>query len=174
MTDSLDLAALIRDIPDFPQPGIIFKDITPLLGTPGALGLAINRLLEGVRDFPFDAIVATESRGFLFAAPMADRLGVGLVPVRKVGKLPHETLRVDYTLEYGVNTLEIHRDAITPGQRILIVDDLLATGGTVGGSIQLVEHLGGHVVACAFLIELLFLEGRKLLGNRPVVSLIQY
>lgn len=170
----LDLAKFIRDIPDFPQPGVMFKDITPLLAAPGALGVAINRLLEGVRDHPFDVIVATESRGFIFAAPMADRLGVGLVPVRKVGKLPHETIRVDYVLEYGTNTLEIHRDAIQPGQRVLIVDDLLATGGTVGGCFHLVEQLGGHVVACAFLIELSFLNGRKHLNGRPVVSLLTY
>ena len=174
MSQSLDLGALIRDIPDFPQPGIVFKDITPLLRTPSALGVAVDRLIEGVRQYPFDVIVAAESRGFLFAAPMADRLGVGLVPVRKVGKLPHQTIRIDYGLEYGVNPLEVHRDAIEPGQRVLIVDDLLATGGTVGGMLRLVEQLGGEVVALAFLIELEFLGGRKGLGDHPVISLIKY
>ena len=173
-TPSLDLRALIRDIPDFPQPGIIFKDITPLLRQPGALAEAINQLATAVSAFEFDLIVSLESRGFLFAAPLAAKLNKGLIPVRKVGKLPHTTLRIDYTLEYGVNTLEIHRDAIEPGQRVLIVDDLLATGGTVGGTLQLIEQLGGQVVGTACLIELTFLNGRKLLGDHPVVSLITY
>ncbi|HEX2172420.1 MAG TPA: adenine phosphoribosyltransferase [Dehalococcoidia bacterium] len=175
MTRSVrELDALIRDIPDFPQPGILFKDITPLLAAPGALADAIDLMVEAVKPHAFDVIVATESRGFLFAAPLADRLKVGLVPVRKVGKLPHQTLRIDYTLEYGTNTLEIHRDAITPSQKVLIVDDLLATGGTVGGCLRLIEQLGGEVTAFAFLIELTFLKGRALLGDRPIVSLIQY
>lgn len=173
-TPTHDLGALIRDIPDFPKPGIVFKDITPLLLAPGALSAAIDRLVEAVKQYSFDVIVATESRGFLFAAPLADRLDVGLVPVRKVGKLPHQTLRIDYALEYGTNTLEIHRDAIVPGQKVLIVDDLLATGGTVGGCLKLIEQLGGEVTAFAFLIELSFLNGRKGLGDIPIVSLLRY
>ena len=173
IVETLDLRALIRDIPNFPEPGIIFRDITPLLREPGALGLATDRLLEAVKPYSFDVIVAMESRGFIFAAPMATRLGVGLVPVRKPGKLPHETIRVDYALEYGVSTLEIHRDGLVAGERVLIVDDVLATGGTVGATRQLIEQLGGQVVAIAVLIELEALGGRKVLGDYPVASLLK-
>ena len=173
-TESLDLRPLIREIPNFPQPGIVFRDITPLLREPGALGLVTNRLLEAIKPYSFDVIVAMESRGFIFAAPLAVRLGVGLVPVRKPGKLPHEIIRVDYTLEYGVSTLEMHRDGLVAGERVLIVDDVLATGGTVGATMRLVEQLGGQVAAIAFLIELEALGGRKVLGDHPVVSLIKY
>jgi adenine phosphoribosyltransferase len=169
-----DLRARIREIPDFPKPGILFYDITTLLKDPAAYREAIDLMLEPYRDERIDIVVGMESRGFIFSAPMAYRLGAGFVPVRKLGKLPAETLTVEYALEYGSNTLEIHRDAIGPGQRVLIVDDLLATGGTVRGTIELVERLQGDVVALAFLVELDFLKGRERLQGRRVTSVIQY
>jgi adenine phosphoribosyltransferase len=169
-----ELTRHIRDIPDFPIPGIVFKDITPLLRDPRAFQAAIDEIVNRVRGLKPDLIVGMESRGFIFAAPVAYQLGVGFVPVRKLGKLPHQTVRVTYTLEYGTSTLEVHRDAIAPGQRVLIVDDLLATGGTVGATIQLVQELGGVVVGTAFLVELTFLQGRSRLSGYEVVSLIQY
>jgi adenine phosphoribosyltransferase len=169
-----DLRARIREIPDFPKPGILFYDITTLLKDPAAYREAIDLMLAPYKDDRIDMVVGMESRGFIFSAPMAYQLGAGLVPVRKLGKLPAETLTVEYALEYGSNTLEIHRDAIRPGQRVLIVDDLLATGGTVGGTIELVERLQGEVVGLAFLVELDFLKGRDRLPNRRVTSVIQY
>lgn len=169
-----DLAALIRDIPDFPSPGILFKDITTLLKDPEGLRQSIDQLTEQVRDFKPTKVVGMESRGFIFAVPIAYNLNVGFAPVRKVGKLPHETINLEYSLEYGTATLEIHRDAIQPGDRILVVDDLLATGGTVGATLGLVEQLGGEVCGVAFLVELSFLNGRSKLDNYPVVSLITY
>ena len=168
------LRAKIREIPDFPKPGILFYDITTLLKDPAAYKEAIDQMLEPYRDEQVDLVVGMESRGFIFSAPMAYLLGTGLVPVRKLGKLPAETLTVEYALEYGSNTLEIHRDAIMPGQRVLIVDDLLATGGTVRGTIDLVERLKGVVVGLAFLVELEFLKGRERLDGRKVTSVIQY
>jgi adenine phosphoribosyltransferase len=169
-----DLAKYIRDVPDFPKKGVLFKDITTLLKDPTAFHAAIERLTEEFRQDRVDLVVGMESRGFIFGAPLAYNLGSGFVPVRKLGKLPAETLRVEYALEYGTNTLEIHKDAIKPGQRVLIVDDLLATGGTVAATIELVRRLGGTVVAVSFLIELLFLEGRKYLGDDyRVVTLLQ-
>jgi adenine phosphoribosyltransferase len=170
----IDLSARIREIPNFPVDGILFRDITTLLQEPGAYRAAIDRLYEGVRDIPADVVVGMESRGFIFAAPLAYLLGVGLVPVRKLGKLPGETLSVEYDLEYGTNTLEIHRDAISRGQRVLIVDDLLATGGTVAATVNLVRGLGGVVAATAFLIELKALHGRSRLDGHPVISIISY
>lgn len=164
----------IREIPDFPKPGILFYDITTLLKDPAGYKEAIDLMLEPYRDEQVDIVVGMESRGFIFSAPMAYLLGTGLVPVRKLGKLPAETLTVEYALEYGSNTLEIHRDAIAPGQRVLIVDDLLATGGTVRGTIDLVERLKGVVVGLAFLVELEFLKGRERLDGRRVTSVIQY
>jgi adenine phosphoribosyltransferase len=169
-----DLRAKIREVPDFPKPGILFYDITTLLKDAAAYRESINLMLEPHRNEQVDLVIGMESRGFIFSAPMAYELGVGLVPVRKLGKLPAETVSVEYALEYGSNTLEIHRDAIEPGQRVLIVDDLLATGGTVQGTIELVERLKGEVVGLAFLVELDFLKGRERLGGRRVTSVIQY
>jgi len=164
----------IREIPDFPKPGILFYDITTLLKDPVAYKESIDLMLEPYRDEKIDLVVGMESRGFIFSAPMAYQLGSGLVPVRKLGKLPAETITVEYALEYGSNTLEIHRDAIQPGQTVLIVDDLLATGGTVKGTIELVERLKGEVVGLAFLVELDFLKGRDRLDGRRVSSVIKY
>jgi adenine phosphoribosyltransferase len=168
------LRAKIREIPDFPKPGILFYDITTLLKDAEAYKDAIDLMLEPYRDERIDLVVGMESRGFIFSAPMAYQLGTGFVPVRKLGKLPAETLTVEYALEYGSNTLEIHRDAVTAGQRVLVVDDLLATGGTVRGTIELVERLKGEVVGLAFLVELEFLKGRDRLEDRRVTSVIRY
>jgi len=169
-----ELRAKIREIPDFPKPGILFYDITTLLKDPTAYREAIDLMLEPFRGLRIDLVVGMESRGFIFSAPMAYQLGAGLVPVRKLGKLPAETLSVEYALEYGSNTLEIHRDAITPGQKVLVVDDLLATGGTVNGTIELVERLKGELVGLSFLVELDFLYGRDRLNGRQVHSVIRY
>jgi adenine phosphoribosyltransferase len=168
------LRAKIREIPDFPKPGILFYDITTLLKDPAAYHEAIDLMLEPYKDERIDIVVGMESRGFIFSSPLAYQLNAGLVPVRKLGKLPAETLTVEYALEYGSNTLEIHRDAIGPGQRVLIVDDLLATGGTVKGTIELVERLKGEVVGLAFLVELDFLNGRDRLDGRTVTSVVRY
>ncbi len=168
------LRAQIREIPDFPKPGILFYDITTLLKDPVAYHDSIELLVAPYRGQRVDIVVGMESRGFIFSAPMAYQLGAGFVPVRKLGKLPAETASVEYALEYGTNTLEIHRDAITAGQRVLIVDDLLATGGTVSGTIDLVRRLGGEVVALAFLVELKFLKGRDRLRGYDVHSIVQY
>lgn len=173
MTD-IDLASLVRNIPDFPLPGIQFKDITTLIGHGQAFSKVIDTLAARYQHTPIDAVVGVESRGFIFSAPLALRLGVGLVPVRKPGKLPAETYQVEYELEYGTNTLEIHRDALTPGSRVVLVDDLLATGGTVGAASRLIELAGGQVVELAFVIELTFLGGREKLAGYPIYSLIQY
>ena len=169
-----ELRARIREIPDFPKPGILFYDITTLLKDAAAFKESIDLMMEPFRAEPPDIVVGMESRGFIFSAPMAYELGAGLVPVRKLGKLPADTLSIEYALEYGSNTLEIHRDAIQPGQRVLIVDDLLATGGTVQGTIELVERLKGVVVGLAFLVELEFLHGRERLGDHRVTSVIRY
>ena len=168
------LRAKIREIPDFPKPGILFYDITTLLKDAAAFKEAVDLMIEPYRDEKVDVVVGMESRGFIFSAPMAYQLRAGLVPVRKLGKLPAETITVEYALEYGSNTLEIHRDSIQSGQRVLIVDDLLATGGTVRGTIELVERLKGEVVGLAFLVELDFLKGRERLEGRRVTSVIQY
>lgn len=170
-----DLTAHIRDIPDFPKPGIVFKDITTLLKDGPAFRAAIDTLVEKCRPLQPDVVVGMESRGFIFGGPIAYLLGLGFVPVRKLGKLPAPAISVEYELEYGSNTLEVHRDAIQPGQRVLIVDDLLATGGTVVATLDLVQRLGGQVCGIAFLIELSFLHGRRHLKNHhQVVSLIRY
>jgi adenine phosphoribosyltransferase len=166
------ISGFIRDIPDYPKPGVLFRDITPLLANAEAFHTAVSLLAS-----PFDQIdvvVAIESRGFILGAPVALELGAGLVPVRKAGRLPFETISADYSLEYGVNTLEIHRDAITPGQRVLIVDDLLATGGTVSATISLVEQLGGDITGIGVLAELTFLDGRERLSGYNVHSLVAY
>lgn len=169
-----ELRAKIREVPDFPKPGILFYDITTLLKDAAAYREAIDLMLEPFRSVHIDLVVGMESRGFIFSAPMAYQLGAGLVPVRKLGKLPAETLSVEYALEYGTNTLEIHRDAIRPGQKVLIVDDLLATGGTVKGTIELVERLKGDLVGLSFLVELDILHGRDRLEGRRVSSVIRY
>ena len=169
-----ELREKIREIPDFPKPGILFYDITTLLKDPVSYKEAIDLMLEPYKDEQIGVVVGMESRGFIFSAPMAYQLGAGLVPVRKLGKLPAETITVEYALEYGSNTLEIHRDSIQPGEKVLIVDDLLATGGTVKGTIELVERLKGEVVGLAFLVELEFLKGRDRLEGRRVTSVIRY
>jgi adenine phosphoribosyltransferase len=169
-----DLRAKIREIPDFPKPGILFYDITTLLKDGPAFREAIDLMLEPYKDEQIDLVVGMESRGFIFSAPMAYQLNAGLVPVRKLGKLPAETLTVEYALEYGSNTLEIHRDAVQAGQKVLVVDDLLATGGTVRGTVELIERLKGNVVGLAFLVELDFLKGRDRLDGRRVASVIKY
>ncbi len=169
-----DLRAKIREIPDFPKPGILFYDITTLLKDPGAFKESIELMVEPYRDQRIDAVVGMESRGFIFSAPMAYRLDAGVVPVRKLGKLPAETVSVEYALEYGTNTLEVHKDALMSGQRVLIVDDLLATGGTVLGTIELVETLKAEVVGLAFLVELAFLQGRAKYTNYRIETLITY
>jgi adenine phosphoribosyltransferase len=169
-----DLRARIREIPDFPKPGILFYDITTLLKDPEAFRASIDLLTAPFEDKKVDIVVGMESRGFIFSAPMAYQLDAGLVPVRKLGKLPAETVSVEYALEYGTNTLEIHKDAIQPGQRVLIVDDLLATGGTVNGTVELVQRLKGEVVGLGFLVELLFLKGRERLRGHQIHSVIQY
>lgn len=167
----MNLESYIRDIPDFPKPGILFKDITPLLAHPAGMQAAIARLAQF--DFGrIDKVAAIESRGFLFGMPLAMQLGVGFVPVRKPGKLPWRTNRVEYSLEYGTDAVEIHQDAVQRGERVLLVDDLLATGGTMGAACQLVEGVGGVVAGCAFVVELAFLPGRRRLANRPVQALV--
>ena len=168
------LKARIRDVPDFPEPGILFRDITPLLGDAATLRLAIDALVAPFRGTPIDYIVGIESRGFLFGIPMAYLLNVGFVPVRKQGKLPHKTIAAEYALEYGKNVVEVHADAVQPGQRVLIVDDLLATGGTAAASIKLMEAIGAQVIGLAFAIELTALGGRNLLAGRDITTLMRY
>ncbi|AWM41291.1 Adenine phosphoribosyltransferase [Gemmata obscuriglobus] len=170
----MDLTAYIRDVPDFPKPGILFKDIMPLLGTPAAFALAIERLAGHYPADRIDVLAAAEARGFLFAAPMALALKKPLVPLRKPGKLPGATHSFRYDLEYGSAELHVHTDAISPGARVLIVDDVLATGGTMAAACKLVEQAGGVVAGCAFLIELSFLNGRAPLTGYEVFSLISY
>ena len=170
----LDLGSLIRDIPDFPKKGILFKDITTLLKEPDAFKQSIDQLTDRVRAYNPQKVIGMESRGFIFAAPIAYQLSAGFVPVRKLGKLPGDVISTEYDLEYGTNTLELHNDAIAPGERVLIVDDLLATGGTVSATIDLVERLKGTVVAAAFLVELTDLKGRDRLEEYEVVSLIKF
>lgn len=166
--------ALVRDVPDFPVPGIVFKDITPVLKDPEALRMIIERFREMYAGLDIDAIVGIESRGFIIGTPLALALKLPFVPIRKVGKLPFDKIKVSYKLEYGEATIEMHTDALAPGGRVIIVDDLLATGGTTAASIELVEKLGAEVVRCAFVIELGFLNGRSKLPNGKVDSLIVY
>ncbi len=169
-----DLKRFIRDVPDFPKKGILFKDITPLVGNPAALREAADAMAAPFRGRGVELVAGVESRGFIFATLVAERLGAGLVPVRKPGKLPWKTLRQDYDLEYGSASVEVHTDALRPGQKVLIADDLLATGGTVGAACELVRKLGGQIVGAAFVIELAFLGGREKLAGLEVHSLIQY
>jgi adenine phosphoribosyltransferase len=170
----MDLRDFIRDIPDFPKPGILFKDITPLLADPVAFGVAIDTLGLRYAGAPIDAIAAAEARGFLFAAPLALKLHKPLVPLRKPGKLPYRTYSLKYDLEYGQAELHMHIDGVAPGQRVLLVDDLLATGGTVQAGAKLIEQAGAVVVGAAFLVELGFLGGRAKLQGYDVYSLLQY
>ena len=168
----MDLAQFIRNVPDFPIEGIQFKDITTLLKDPIPFSASVETLLDHYGDEEIDVVVGVESRGFIWGAILAYELGVGFVPVRKPGKLPAETVRAEYTLEYGTNALEMHRDAIQPGQKALVIDDLLATGGTAKATCELVEQLGGEVVGIAFLIELTFLNGRAKLTDYDVLALV--
>lgn len=170
----MNLRDTIRDIPDFPQEGILFKDITTLLKNPAAFRQALDEMTGSVRGQQIDMVVGMESRGFIFGAPLADRLGAGFVPARKLGKLPAPTVQAEYALEYGTNTIEIHQDAIKAGMRVLIVDDLLATGGTAEATARLVEKVGGEIAGFVFLIELKFLKGRARLTSYPVTALLEY
>ena len=171
---AMDLKRFIRDIPDFPQPGILFRDITPLLREPDAFRYVIDRFTEHYRGAALDAVVAIESRGFIFGAPLAAALGLPFVPARKPGKLPAARMSVQYALEYGTSQLDIHEDALTRGQTVLIIDDLLATGGTARATAKLVELLGARVHSLAFLVELCFLDGREALRDYQVLSLVTY
>ncbi len=173
-TEGVNLRAFIRDIPDFPRPGIVFRDITPLLLDPRALAVAVARLARYAQDLEIDFVVAPEARGFILGGALAQALHAGFVPARRPGKLPHETLSAEYALEYGLDVLEVHADAIAGGARVLIHDDLLATGGTASALSDLVAKLGGEVIACAFLVELRLLGGRKRLVPHPVHALITY
>ena len=173
-TTELDLREFIRDIPDFPKPGIMFRDITPLLASPEAFRESTRRIAEHFRGANVDVIVAAEARGFIFAAPLVEKLNAGFVPIRKPGKLPFEKHSFNYELEYGTDTLEMHVDGIGEGQNVLIVDDLLATGGTIEACCNLVEKNGANVVGCAFLIELNGLGGRERIAPREIFRLIEY
>lgn len=170
----MNLKEHIRVIPDFPQPGIRFKDITTLLNNGPVYKEVIDHLAQRYRDSGIDLVAGPEARGFVIGAPLAYALGVGFVPIRKSGKLPGETIEVGYDLEYGKDKLAMHKDAIRPGQRILIADDLLATGGTIASTLQLIRQLGGDVVGATFLIELSYLNGREKLGGIEIESLVQY
>ncbi len=170
----MNLKDFIKDVPDYPKPGIIFKDITPLLGDKDAFVFVINNFAERFADKKIDAVVGIDARGFLLAAPVAYKLGAGLAIVRKPGKLPRKTICEDYTLEYAANTLEMHEDAISPGQNVLIVDDVLATGGTMEATVKMVRKLGGNIVGIGFLMELGFLNGRDKLKDFEIFSLISY
>lgn len=168
----MELKNFIKDVPDYPKPGIVFKDITPLLGNSEAFRFAIDKFAE--KFSAADVVVGIDARGFLLAAPVAYKLGAGLAIVRKPGKLPRETIREDYTLEYASNTLEMHTDAIRPGQKVLIIDDVLATGGTMEATCKMVKKLGGEIVGIGFLIELGFLGGRDKLKEFEIFSLMKY
>lgn len=170
----MELQHYVRDVPDFPKPGIVFKDITPLLGEPAALRGAIDQMREKISDLKIDHVVGIESRGFLFGVPLAMQLGCGFTPVRKPKKLPYRTRSIEYELEYGTDTLEIHEDGVRPGQKVLVVDDLLATGGTMAATCRLTTELGAEVLGCLVLIELGFLGGRERLPVSRVDSLIHY
>jgi len=172
--EAIDLKDYIRSVPDFPKPGILFRDIAPLLASPRAYRQAVELLAERFRDKGVEVLAAAEARGFLFAAPLALELQAALVPIRKPGKLPCKTLAYSYDLEYGTDTLEIHADAIRPGAKVLVVDDLLATGGTVEACCRLVEKAGGQVVGCAFVIELAGLRGAEKISRYEVISLVRY
>jgi len=172
--DSRELKTFIVEVPDFPKPGISFKDITPVLKNAAAYRFVIDRMHDEFKDRGVDLVLGVESRGFLFGAPLAVKLGKGFIPVRKPGKLPRERISASYALEYGVDALEVHRDAVRDGQRVVLVDDVLATGGTIAACAQLVRKLGGEVVGVSFLMELSFLAGREKLEGEHVFSVVQY
>ena len=172
--ERVDLTNFIRDVPDFPKAGILFKDITPLLADAEALRAAIEQLAQPYRNGAVDLVVGIESRGFIFGTALARELGVGFVPIRKPGKLPADAISAEYELEYGTDRIEIHTDAIAEGQKVALVDDLLATGGTMAAACQLVSELKGEIAGISFVIELDFLNGREKLGNWPIHTLIHY
>ncbi|MGY5847103.1 adenine phosphoribosyltransferase [Salegentibacter sp. HM20] len=169
-----ELEKFIRDVPNFPKPGVVYKDITPMLQDPEAMQLAVNAFLERLKGAKIDKVVGIESRGFFFATLLAQKLNAGFVPIRKPGKLPYKTHKESYSLEYGNDALEIHQDAIRPGEKVLIHDDVLATGGTALAACNLVEKLGGEIVQCNFLVELEFLKGREKLQEQQVESLLKF
>jgi adenine phosphoribosyltransferase len=169
-----ELSSYVRDIPDFPSPGVVFKDITPLLADHGAFSTAIDGLSDAFAGQRVDRVLGVEARGFIVGAPVAYRFGAGFTPVRKAGKLPWHVEQEEYALEYGTDLLEIHRDAVAPGERVLVIDDVLATGGTAAATARLVEKLGAEVVGFGFVIELTFLHGRAKLAGHDIVSLITY
>lgn len=169
----MNVEPLIRTIPDFPQPGIQFRDITPLLRDKGGFREAIDLFVERFKDRGIDYVVAIEARGYIFGAPLAYAIGAGFIPIRKPGKLPHDTFTEHYALEYGTNSLEVHTDALSQGDRVVVVDDLLATGGTAGATLRLLKRLGAHVEAFAFLLELVALNGRKALNGIDVVTFVR-
>ena len=169
----MDLKTYLRDVPDFPKPGILFKDISPLLAEPKAMKHVIERMAQMVFEGQVDRIAAIDSRGFLFGAPLAVHLGVGFTPIRKRGKLPWRTNRIEYALEYGTDVLEMHQDGVQAGHRVLLVDDLLATGGTMKAACELVEGVGGKVIGCAFVVEIRALGGRAKLQPRRIHSLVE-
>jgi adenine phosphoribosyltransferase len=173
MTGSMDLRSFIRDVPDFPSPGILFRDITPLLASPEAFKAAVSAMTQPFRGNPPDKVLGIEARGFMFGAAMARELNVGFVPVRKPGKLPRDTFRVSYGLEYGKDSLEIHTDACRSGEKVVIVDDVLATGGTARAAAELADRLGAEVAGLAFFIELEALQGRALLESRRLHSVLR-
>jgi adenine phosphoribosyltransferase len=170
----MDLKQFIAIVPDYPKPGITFKDITPLMNNGDAYKYATDQIVAYAKDKQIDLIVGPEARGFIIGCPVSYALGIGFAPVRKEGKLPRETVKISYGLEYGSDVLTIHKDAIQPGQRVLITDDLLATGGTIDATIQLVEQLGGVVAGIAFLVELTYLDGRKKLDGYDIMTLMNY
>ncbi|RME04805.1 MAG: adenine phosphoribosyltransferase [Planctomycetota bacterium] len=170
----MNLKKYIRDIPDFPKPGILFKDITPLLHHPQAFAYSIDQIVQQYSNTPLDYVCGIESRGFIFASTIAYKLNLGFIPIRKVGKLPGKTQSIQYQLEYGTDELQIHEDALQNNDKVLLVDDLLATGGTMYGACQLVESLGAQIQGCAFLVELAFLSGKEKLKKWPTFSLIEF
>jgi len=172
--DRADVAALIRDIPDFPEPGVLFKDITPVLANSAALNFVVQDLANAFPVDGIDIVVGIEARGFILATPVATEMGVGFVPIRKPGKLPYSVVTEKYELEYGTDTLQIHTDAVEHGQRVLIVDDVIATGGTAAAAIRLIERLGGQVAGVAVFIDLAFLGGRAKLGKAPFYASVRY
>lgn len=170
----MNLSSFIRDILDYPKEGIIFKDITPLLKDAGAFKETINQLLDKVKGMDIDYVVGIDARGFIFGAALADRLGVGFIPIRKRGKLPYKSISETYVLEYGEDVIEMHEDAVSQGDKVLVVDDLLATGGTVGAACRLLKGQGADIISVAFVIELSFLNGRDVISDYPIISLIEY
>ena len=174
MSNGIDIKRYIRDIPDWPKKGILFRDITPLLADPGAFAAAVDALCAGFTEADIEYVAAVEARGFIFGGAVAKQLGVGFVPIRKKGKLPYETESVSYELEYGTDTLEVHSDAVENGAKVLLVDDLLATGGTMAAACELIEKIGGQIAGIVFLIELCELGGREKLSGREISVLMSY